>query len=299
MAYSLRGFAGITTISRCLLRGGRESRLLGGSARSEKQIILFYSKVPRGFKPAKEKNKHLEKLAGAFFLVVPITTFCLGVWQYNRRSWKIEKIKELDYKARKSTPQPLPSQFENNEDLEYRRIQVRGSFDHSKEMFIGPRSLIDSQGGSGGGVISTDVKTGWHVITPFLVENGPTILVNRGWVPREKLDPSQRSGGQISGPVDIVGIYRLNEDTSSLTPQNQVEKSTWFSRDVTGLASKLGTEPVFLDLDLESGRYAADRGGPIGGQTRVSLRNDHVQYMLTWWGISLATTLLWLKRFVL
>ena len=29
---------------------------------------------------------------------------------------------------------------------------------------------------------------------------------------------------------------------------------------------------VFLDLDAESGRYAESRGGPIAGQTRITLR---------------------------
>lgn len=24
-------------------------------------------------------------------------------------------------------------------------------------------------------------------------------------------------------------------------------------------------------------------GGPIGGQTRVTLRNEHMQYIITWW----------------
>merc|ERR1719481_2184340 len=113
------------------------------------------------------------------------------------------------------------------------------------------------------------------------------------------MDPAKRSEGQLNGNIDIVGILRLNEEVSSLTPANQTEKQCWFSRDVDALAAKLGTQPIFLDLDIESGRYAADRGGPIGGQTRISLRNDHVQYMLTWWGISLATFLLWMKRFVL
>ena len=83
-----------------------------------------------------------------------------------------------------------------------------------------------------------------------------------------------------------------------MVPQNNVASNMWHSRDVTALASKFETLPVFIDLDLASSQGAAANGGPIGGQTRITLRNDHVQYMLTWFGISFVTTVLWFKRFI-
>ena len=103
---------------------------------------------------------------------------------------------------------------------------------------------------------------------------------------------------QISGLTTITGILRIKEETSTMVPPNKVETNKWHSRDVDALAAKLDTRPVFVDLDLESSRAAAHYGGPIGGQTRISLTNDHVQYMLTWFGMSAITTLLWLKRFI-
>ena len=102
----------------------------------------------------------------------------------------------------------------------------------------------------------------------------------------------------MEGECSVSGVLRLTEETSSLTPRNDERTNQWHSRDVTALASKLDTLPVFVDLDLESSREAAERGGPVGGQTRISLRNDHAQYMLTWWGASVLTSLLWLRRFV-
>ncbi|PIO37835.1 hypothetical protein AB205_0103900 [Aquarana catesbeiana] len=39
-------------------------------------------------------------------------------------------------------------------------------------------------------------------------------------------------------------------------------------------------------------------GGPIGGQTRVTLRNEHMQYIVTWYGLCAATTFMWFKKFV-
>ena len=112
------------------------------------------------------------------------------------------------------------------------------------------------------------------------------------------METSDRDEGQTEGEISVSGVLRLTEETSSLTPPNDVKTARWFSRDVAALAETLNTTPVFVDLDLESSREAAGRGGPVGGQTRISLRNDHAQYMLTWWGVSVISTILWFKRFV-
>ena len=125
-----------------------------------------------------------------------------------------------------------------------------------------------------------------------------TDMLYRGWVPRTRLETSARLEGQTEGEISVSGVLRLTEETSSLTPANDVKTTRWYSRDLAALAERLHTLPVFVDLDLESSREAAGRGGPVGGQTRISLRNDHAQYMLTWWGVSVITSLLWLRRFV-
>jgi cytochrome oxidase assembly protein ShyY1 len=49
-------------------------------------------------------------------------------------------------------------------------------------------------------------------------------------------------------------------------------------RDLPHMAHVAGTEPVFLDAKAET----TVPGGPVGGQTRVSLRNEHLSYILTW-----------------
>ena len=192
--------------------------------------------------------------------------------------------------------------MDETEGVEYQQVWTTGKFDNSQEILIGPRSFIDSKGESvGGGVISArDSKVGFLVISPFILSDcGKRILINRGWIPRSKMDPETRKESLLSEEMRLSGVLRLTEETSSLTPANDVKSDRWQSRDVEALATKLNTLPVFLDLDLESSREFAVRGGPVGGQTRISLRNDHAQYMMTWWGLTALTTLLWLKRFVI
>lgn len=46
-----------------------------------------------------------------------------------------------------------------------------------------------------------------------------TILVNRGWVSRNRLDPKTRPEGQIKGTVELTGIVRKGEARPQFTPK--------------------------------------------------------------------------------
>lgn len=54
------------------------------------------------------------------------------------------------------------------------------------------------------------------------------------------------------------------------------------------------TKPVYIEL--LAGYGTSD--DPIGGQTRVTLRNEHVSYIITWYGLSIGTGWLWFRQFV-
>lgn len=61
----------------------------------------------------------------------------------------------------------FPSPLELN-NLEYRRVKVRGHYDHSQEMYILPRSPVDPEKEAReAGQLSSSGDTGANVITPF------------------------------------------------------------------------------------------------------------------------------------
>lgn len=55
-----------------------------------------------------------------------------------------------------------------------------------------------------------------------------------------------------------------------------------------------GAHPIFLDatneFDIE--------GGPVGGQTRITLRNEHMSYILTWYCLCGASSIMWYLHFI-
>ena len=93
-------------------------------------------------------------------------------------------------------------------------MRVRGRFDNSMEMFICPRSLLKPEEQTSGSVFSVKPKDsfGAWVITPFEVKNrNIRILVNRGWIPRSKIDPHSRLEGQTHKEIDLIGVVRTTE----------------------------------------------------------------------------------------
>jgi len=129
-------------------------------------------------------------------LAVPLTTFGLGTWQVFRYQWKQNLIQELEAKTM-AEPVEMTTNMERIEALNYSRVKMLGEFDHSKELYLGPRTFNQSTYGSAEG--------GYHVITPFTLQgSGERVLVNRGWVSKNKKDPNNRKEGQIEGPIEIL-----------------------------------------------------------------------------------------------
>ncbi|XP_003473186.1 surfeit locus protein 1 isoform X1 [Cavia porcellus] len=228
-------------------------------------------------------------------LVIPVTAFGLGTWQVQRRKWKLKLIAELESRVM-AEPIPLPADPMELKNLEYRPVTVRGHFDHSKELYMMPRTMVDPvREAREAGRISSSTESGAFVVTPFhCTDLGITILVNRGFVPRKKVNPESRQKGQVEGEVDLTGVVRLTETRKPFVPENDPERNHWHYRNLEAMARTTGAEPVFLDADFKS----TVPGGPIGGQTRVTLRNEHMQYIITWYGLCAATSYLWFKKFL-
>uniref|UniRef100_A0A3P8WAR9 SURF1-like protein n=1 Tax=Cynoglossus semilaevis TaxID=244447 RepID=A0A3P8WAR9_CYNSE len=215
-----------------------------------------------------------------FLLLIPATTFGLGTWQVRRRQWKLQLIDDM---TRLTTKEPISLPLDPLElkNLEYRRVKVRGRYDHSKELYILPRSPVDPEKEAReAGRLSSSTESGANVITPFYCTDlGITILVNRGYVPKQKIRPETRMKGQVEGEVDVVGVVRLTEVRKPFVPNNDVQKNRWHYRDLEAMSQVTGTETIFIDADFGS----TVPGGPVGGQTRITLRNEHMQYIVTWW----------------
>ncbi|KAK6013665.1 SURF1 family protein [Ostertagia ostertagi] len=231
-------------------------------------------------------------------LVIPAVTFGLGCWQTYRLRWKlnlIEKLKERLNEPAVAFPLDDVSQLQN---MEYRRVRVTGEFLHDKEFFIAPRGRFDPghKEKSTGSLLSSDNLSshGAHIITPFRLSNsGLVIMINRGWVPASRISPSSRQSSQIKGIVTFDAVVRRSEARPQFMGANIPEKGTWFYKDFDQMAQQHNTAPIYLEAVYES----TVPGGPIGGQSNVNVRNDHLSYLITWFSLSAVTLAMWFIRF--
>ena len=220
----------------------------------------------------------LRPLLWPTIVMLPIFLFSLslGVWQMERRAWKRDI---LDRIATNQAAAPLTlDELLKGDPLrfEYGRVRVSGSFLHDKEFYLAARSLKD--------------KVGMQVVTPLRTDDGPIVLFDRGWIPSERKEPAKRAEGQLAGKVDLVGIVRRSQIKRQFAPDNDPARNFWFHVDVPVMRQMAGgaADPVLDSFFLEADATANPGGIPIGGQTRLDIPNDHLQYAITWFLIALA-----------
>jgi surfeit locus 1 family protein len=217
----------------------------------------------------------------------------LGTWQWERMEWKADLIGKL---AERVEAEPLSytsvlAEFHKSSpdlttgDVEYMRVRVTGTYDHAQERHVyAPRS-------SG---------QGWNVFTLLKpAGNQPPVYINRGWVPDELKEPAARAEGQVTGPVTVTGLARLDEPKTMFAAPNDPKANRWYQRDTWALRwgekgppsqsehsmMRLeGYAPFSIDAEAEP---ANPGGWPKGGTTQVRLPNSHLQYVATWYGLAL------------
>ncbi|MBP6877106.1 MAG: SURF1 family protein [Phenylobacterium sp.] len=189
----------------------------------------------------------------------------LGVWQLERRAWKLELIARVD--ARIHAPPRLLTDLSGFRDADaYTRVRLKGRFQNDRETLV--QAL-------------TERGAGWWVVTPLRTPAG-VVLVNRGFVPAPYRDPATRP--PPSGPVEVTGLLRASEPGGGFLRSNDPASNRWFSRDVAAIARARGlgeVAPVFIDAEADPGA-----GYPVGGLTVVAFRNAHLVYALTWFGLA-------------
>jgi surfeit locus 1 family protein len=203
----------------------------------------------------------------------------LGTWQVDRLHWK-ERLLAERHAAVAAPPIELPRSLDEARGLEFRHVRVRGTFRHDKELYLAATSDLGT--------------IGKHVLTPLVFEDGRVVLVNRGFVPDERKDPSRRQAGQVTGIVEVDGLLRLPPERKPVwfVPDNNPDRNFWFWVDLPAMARAAGIDGV-LPFYVDAGSMPNPGGWPRGGVTRIELPNDHLQYAITWYSLAIALAVIY------
>lgn len=217
----------------------------------------------------------------------------LGVWQWQRMGEKEALVATVaDRLNRAPVDFPTPDQWPalDAEFYDFRPLVLTGSYLPEATVFVFT-SLATARGEQRG--------PGYWVMTPFALDGGGSIFVNRGFIP----EPSRTafSGGGIVDPgtVTITGVGRLPEAVGAFTPAPDPAKRIEYVRNIERLArladgAPAPVAPIYVDLPASGSGVL-----PQGGETVVEFPNNHFGYALTWFGFALLTPVLlafWLRR---
>ncbi len=147
-------------------------------------------------------------------------------------------------------------------------------------------------------VFGTDLegKPGYHhyimvsIAKDFSPQANPVMIVNMGWVPmayyQNGFRPVLASKGEN---IKLAGTLIPSAKRGMMTLENDVDDDLWYLADVNELAAGFNGR---RDLNIYPQRLMADQFAtnpfPKGGQVRINIPNNHLEYMFTWYGLAVS-----------
>ncbi|GAV52981.1 hypothetical protein ZYGR_0AI02630 [Zygosaccharomyces rouxii] len=305
--------------------------------RSVKTSTLDWKPIRTSKTPSdheRKKGGFGKKIVLGLMIAMPVISFYLGTWQVRRLEWKNNLIARCESRLT-YPPVPLPKGFtpDQAENWEYRKVLLKGHFINEEEMFVGPRVR--------------NSKKGYILFTPFVrKDTGEKVLVERGWVSEENVNPQLRNLHHLSVPTsentELVCLVRVPRKRGSFQWKKEDQNSRlWQVPDVLEMASVTGSTPLHLQAiyDLKDHRWDEPQaqnndtngkssswafwkrdkslvqsalspekhqleplgeftewqfvqaGVPIGKEPKIDLRNNHLQYLITWYGLASLSTI--------
>ena len=202
-----------------------------------------------------------------------IILILLGSWQVQRLNWKTGLIDE--YRARALAPAiALPDADISLDNFRFQRLALTGRFLNDKEIYINGRTY--------------EGNAGFHVITPFLGQDGRIVLVNRGWVSEAYRLPSARPFSISDEIQTIEAIIRAPQRKGYFVPENEPERGFWFTINPAEIGSYQNVDSAITSFYVDQIRSGEVITLPIAADLKVDVPNAHLNYALTWYGIALS-----------
>ncbi|GAA3036418.1 SURF1 family cytochrome oxidase biogenesis protein [Streptomyces glomeratus] len=209
----------------------------------------------------------------------------LGFWQLHRHEHKVA-LNKVIADSLAATPVPAesltsPGATVAHKDL-YRRVTAKGTFDPAREVVVRRRT-------------NTDGEVGYHVLTPFVLDDGKVLMVNRGWIPANGAQTDfPRIPAPAQGETTVTGRLMPDETTAESGIKN-----------VQGLPDRqvmlIGSEQQAQRLGRQvlGGYIELTSPAPKGGSPELlpdpehSDIGPHMAYAVQWWLFSAGVPVGW------
>ncbi|MGJ5750601.1 SURF1 family cytochrome oxidase biogenesis protein [Streptomyces puniciscabiei] len=134
------------------------------------------------------------------------TMIRLGFWQQHRYQERTAR-NNLVSSALHAKPVPVERLTSPGHAVtrteKYRTVTATGTFDTAREVVVRRRT-------------NSDGEVGFHVLTPFVLDDGRILLVNRGWIPANGVQTAfPKIPAPPSGRTTVTGRLMADETTAA------------------------------------------------------------------------------------
>lgn len=198
-------------------------------------------------------------------IATAVAFISLGLWQIDRHH---EQAAENERITAQLAQPPVPvQQALATGDPDLLPATATGTYLPDQEVRLSPRSRND--------------RPGLDVLTPLRLEDGSTLVVNRGWVPLDDPIPPAPTGevtldGRLRSPVDSRQVLR--DDDGTITLVSNVDLQV-LAEQVEGLVTSAYLE-VTDDDALEAGVI------PRPAEPVTLEAGPHISYAVQWFAFT-------------
>ena len=201
-----------------------------------------------------------------FFILFIFAVLLLGTWQVFRLNLKNNLISTLENNLKKNS-----IIFNEDIDKEYTKVLLKKK-DLKSKIF-----LYHLNKG----------EIGFKVIVPYQVNSSLVVLVDKGWIRKDKIDLIKNT---LLNDDVIEGYTKKIREKNLFTPNNNIKEDFLYSVQTDSLKKSLNKN-IYPLLIIQTSKTNKDI---VPNDYAIRLPNNHLQYAITWYGLALVTIIFFL-----
>ena len=201
-----------------------------------------------------------------FFILFIFAVLLLGTWQVFRLNLKNNLISTLENNLKKNS-----IIFNEDIDKEYTKVLLKKK-DLKSKIF-----LYHLNKG----------EIGFKVIVPYQVNSSLVVLVDKGWIRKDKIDLIKNT---LLNEDVIEGYTKKIGEKNLFTPNNNIKEDFLYSVETDSLKKSLNKN-IYPLLIIQTSKTNKDI---VPNDYVIRLPNNHLQYAITWYGLALVTIIFFL-----
>ncbi len=225
----------------------------------------------------------LTSLKRSHFLSFSVVSVCivflcigLGFWQLQRLEWKTKLLHSVS-----DTNATSYTEFSKQETWqEFSKVLVTGTYLHDLDIRLEPRMRKH--------------QLGAHLFSPLLTADGKIVYILRGWVGKASKAVSNVTTGTV------YGVVFAPKKPGWFVPGNNIQAGEWHTINFDDIYNFVLLEKPDLVKNVAP-FYVIEQqqlfqpNSPIPLEIKLNIRNDHLQYAITWFMLALCVLLMYAR----